>query len=513
MLTVVIFFLFFASSLLAQDSNRYTDSLFNYSQLVTNGVYAMAPELNSPYSGESLTHSEELKFHLFIPEDDTLKMRPLIIMIHGGGFVSGNKEHDDMMEFCRLFAKRGYVTATIQYRLGMNMLNEISGERAVYRGVQDSRAAVRFFKKNADLYGIDTSNIFLLGSSAGSFAALHNLYMNEESERPAGTYQISNFPPTLLDGPDLGELDAINPSLKYGAQPNGVISLWGAIQIPDLIKEADGEIPVFLVHGTDDNIVPFDVGYPFNLPTLSKTYGSKPINEKLIELGFTNKTYFVSGKGHEFYGVSNGMWTPAPNTYWDTVVTESIDFLWRQHKPEAEFVYGEIDGSGLLQFTDSSIGATKWEWNFGDGSMSNEQNPTHTFPTWGDYIVQLKVKNKINSWDTTSAIITYTETGIGEVASNVSEFSLSQNYPNPFNPSTIIKYSIPVVDAYHASTTNVVLKIYDILGREVATLVNKEQKAGNYQVEFNANNLPSGVYYYQLKSGSFVDTKKMILMK
>jgi hypothetical protein len=85
-------------------------------------------------------------------------------------------------------------------------------------------------------------------------------------------------------------------------------------------------------------------------------------------------------------------------------------------------------------------------------------------------------------------------------------FYLSQNFPNPFNPATIISWQVPV-DGY---TT---LKVYDDLGREVATLVNEEKPAGNYEVEFNASELASGVYYYRIISGDFVDTKKMILMK
>jgi len=99
-----------------------------------------------------------------------------------------------------------------------------------------------------------------------------------------------------------------------------------------------------------------------------------------------------------------------------------------------------------------------------------------------------------------------------ETSSIPEKYSLSQNYPNPFNPSTTIKYSIPKsVGKRHASSLQ--LKIYDVLGREVVTLVNKVQKPGNYEVQFNAQNFPSGVYYYKLKTGSFVQTKKMILLK
>ena len=93
---------------------------------------------------------------------------------------------------------------------------------------------------------------------------------------------------------------------------------------------------------------------------------------------------------------------------------------------------------------------------------------------------------------------------------------LNQNYPNPFNPSTVISYQLPV-------SGDVILKVYDVLGNEVATLVNEEKLAGNFTVRFNTANLPSGVYFYQLlvsalqskdgKAGSFTETKKMVLLR
>ena len=91
------------------------------------------------------------------------------------------------------------------------------------------------------------------------------------------------------------------------------------------------------------------------------------------------------------------------------------------------------------------------------------------------------------------------------------KFSLEQNYPNPFNPSTKIKYSIPSIVSNKEMSS--VLKVYDVLGNEVATLVDKAQTSGTYEVEFNNTQLSSGIYYYQLKSGSNVETKKMMLLK
>ena len=86
------------------------------------------------------------------------------------------------------------------------------------------------------------------------------------------------------------------------------------------------------------------------------------------------------------------------------------------------------------------------------------------------------------------------------------EYTLNQNYPNPFNPSTVISFSVPV-------TAPVTLKIYDVLGNEVATLVNEEKPSGVYEVEFNAAELTSGIYFYKIKAGTFIETKKMIVIK
>ncbi len=99
-----------------------------------------------------------------------------------------------------------------------------------------------------------------------------------------------------------------------------------------------------------------------------------------------------------------------------------------------------------------------------------------------------------------------------------SKFKLEQNYPNPFNPSTTIKYSIFVGDGHAHPLQNVTLKIYDILGREIATLVNKEQVSDNYQVLWDGKNdngvkVSSGVYLYSLKAGSFISTKKMMFLQ
>lgn len=120
---------------------------------------------------------------LYEPVNDTSKLRPLVICIHGGSLIGGSR--GEMAGFCTDFALRGYVAATIDYRLGIEApKNVTTGEEALLRGVQDAKAAVRFFRANAKSYGIDTAQIYIEGSSAGSMIAVHYAYWNDD-EIPA----------------------------------------------------------------------------------------------------------------------------------------------------------------------------------------------------------------------------------------------------------------------------------------------------------------------------------------
>jgi len=121
-----------------------------------------------------------------------------------------------------------------------------------------------------------------------------------------------------------------------------------------------------------------------------------------------------------------------------------------------------------------------------------------------DHITYMIDSNVANSFPTGTAM----RSKIVSVESSnfITDYVLEQNYPNPFNPSTTIKFGIP-------EKNNVVVKIYNSLGSEIATLVNEVREAGSYEIQFNANNFSSGIYYYKIIAGNFVETKKMILLK
>ena len=127
------------------------------------------------------------------------------------------------------------------------------------------------------------------------------------------------------------------------------------------------------------------------------------------------------------------------------------------------------------------------------------------------FAAEIFFDNKFWSYDENNNTINiYNLTSVGVEGNNLlsspEDFSLSQNYPNPFNPSTIISWQSPV-GSYQT------LKVFDVLGNEVATLVNEYKTAGSYSVTFEAGNLSSGIYYYTISAGDFHQTKKLVLLK
>ena len=401
-------------------NSRYFEAIFDEINIETDVIYGNAPAINFPYFDEGNTSAQDLLMDIFQPVGDTLDFRPVLICAHSGAFVSGSKDVDDMQAFCDSMAHRGYVTASIDYRLGMNALSSSSSTRAVYRGIQDGRAAIRFFKENMGLYGIDTNNIYLLGSSAGGYIAQHNMFMDMEDERPDATY----------NSPNLGCLDCSGNSFQHSGKANGIIALWGALEDTNLIISTD-TLPVFLAHGTADETVPFGYGFAFGNELFPPSYGSSLVAAQLESFGNNPETYFVWGEGHEFYGTNNGNWPDEPNQYWDSIFNKTVDFTLNIHKPKAGFWMQQFEN--IVMFYDSSSNATNWYWDFGDGYYSTEQNPSHEYQTPGEFYPIQFASNDLISWDTTSAYV-LSWVGIEEIKKP--DFEV---FPNPAKDFISIK--------------------------------------------------------------------------
>lgn len=159
----------------------------------------------------------------------------------------------------------------------------------------------------------------------------------------------------------------------------------------------------------------------------------------------------------------------------------------------------------------SAMGATFMvvSWNFPPGVTALIQDLSNgtsiNLPISGSGTYQM---NDFQSLNRLKLFVTYNNVvSVDETNDNLPvDFSLKQNYPNPFNPNTVIGYQLPV-------TGNVTLKVYDVLGSEIGTLVDEYHEAGKYKVEFDAESLSSGIYFYTLQSGSFRETRKMVLIR
>lgn len=211
-----------------------------------------------PYGSNvnALGLTEELVVDIYTPDGDMATDRALVVVAHGGFFLGGANDGEDVVSICEDLARMGYVVASMSYRLGVDDLFDLetSMVEAVWRGVHDSRAAVRYFRKTVEEdgnpYGIDANRILLGGVSAGGFIALHHAYVDEDAEIPE---QIDPTAPGLGGG-----LEGQSGNPGFSSEVMGIFNVAGAIRTADWLSP--GDIPVVSVHGTADNTVPYGTG-------------------------------------------------------------------------------------------------------------------------------------------------------------------------------------------------------------------------------------------------------------
>ncbi|MGB0167601.1 MAG: alpha/beta hydrolase fold domain-containing protein, partial [Luteibaculum sp.] len=215
----------------AQNPLRFYNKVFpaNSISIDTSLVYGSNYVYNALEGEIGLTEEEQTLDIYFPPLSDTLKSRPLIIWAHGGSFLGGTKDDADIVYFCKEFAERGFVTASINYRLGYEApIDSIAAVRTVYRALQDGRAAVRFMRSVASEYNIDTNRIYFGGTSAGAFIATNMVYLNLPEEVPSYVdtserLAINSDPRFGLDG-----IEGTTNDLSNSSEIHGVINFCGA---------------------------------------------------------------------------------------------------------------------------------------------------------------------------------------------------------------------------------------------------------------------------------------------
>lgn len=322
----------FISDLQSQCSNgRYYNKIF--SPKINSGVtFGNAMKFDSTYT--------DLKMDIYEPQGDNFAHRPLMVLAFPGSFTAGLRQSPDITQLCDNFSRRGYVCATIDYRLGFEdgSDSDTNQFKALMRGVQDMKAAVRFFYKDAqttNTWRIDTGQIFIGGSSAGAFISLNYAYGKEDT---LSRYEPPWARPALAA---LGGSEGNSGNPGYSSKVKGVIDLCGGIA--DTVWIMPGDPILVGVHGTADSTVTcyFDSVYASTHPE-SLLFGGGDIMNRLNHVSIPNSIYLFQGADHVPYILPIPFLPPASN-YMDSTVWVVRDFLYQYVICDSTLVLGIED--------------------------------------------------------------------------------------------------------------------------------------------------------------------------
>jgi hypothetical protein len=298
------------------------------------------------------------------------------------------------------------------------------------------------------------------------------------------------------------------------------------------------EIPLVLTTKVSNQIISQDtltivIGFPVyvfqdtaNNPltnwTITKTPSSSPQWDSTYKSFYSEPNSYTDSKNGNYVNSATVTMTLTNSIDLSGVVNPKLRY-WTKFDIENDYDYGQVkvstnNGSTWIplsgNYTQPGVSPQPVGQPVYDGSISNwvkeEISLNNYLSSQVKFQFQLKTDGGVrrDGWylDDIGVLYYTIPTNISNDEEPVYKFSLEQNYPNPFNPRTVISYQLPV-------SGDVILKVYDVLGNEVATLVNEEKPAGSYEVEFDASYLSSGVYLYKLKTGEYTATKKLMLLK
>lgn len=481
------------------DNQRYRDSIFGVEKH-SNIIFANVQALPAVYVSENVTVSQNLFMDIFEPADDTLSKRPLVIFAFGGGFLIGGKDDEDAQAYCDSLARTGYVTASIQYRLGMNIASPESAVRAIYRAAQDYSAAIRYLKEYAEQYRIDTNYIFTGGVSAGSFSAMNVAYM-QDTDRPQETFASGGLTPA----PDLGCINCSGNSYQHSTKAKALVNCWGAILDTSWIGLNDNT-PLISFHGDIDPIVPFGTGYPFTALFLMPTvYGSQPITQRANHINLTNRFHPFSGQGHNVWGtVVNNSFVGGPTPYLDTIITETKDFLYTFLQPQPPIITGASAvcvGDTLVYSVVQNAGST-YCWEVQGGVVtSSDVNSNQVEVLWqneGAGYISVSETNHLQALSDES-VLAVDVSGCVTSVQSIADNDAFVIFPNPSNIGGEITISLSGINKVN-------LRVTAMDGRVV-----KEQYFEN-SCTLNSRMLQKGIYsvVFYNESG-FIKTAKLVV--
>ena len=452
-----------------------------YSQQWVDKKYDYDSLLNVQY-GTAINFAggiDTLHMDIFLPKCDDIThtaKSPLLIWIHGGAFLAGDKNDVSIQDLCKQFAKRGYVTASIDYRLGFisddlywqcNYPNyscvfatdSAEWVRSYYRAIQDGKGALRYLINRYQQYGIDTNNVFVAGESAGAFVALGISFLDTLIERPIQTYSIADAPlpdannlncvfnvgktftGTSIPRPDLGDIDGTIEPSNINFTIKGVGNMFGAMY-SDLLKYNKANKPkpsIFSYHQPCDIVAPIDSAN--------------------VYWGLT----WCLTNGYGCYGITNNnikLYGSRAISYWNT----SNNYGYNIHN----------------EFTTTNF---PYNFLFGTGSCTDQiNNPCHAYDN--KILRENNLANYFANSITTNPICdtTFYPSGINSVEKNRIKI-----YPNPTN-------DLLYIEMENMSTQINSISLYDQFGKNCYTT----DDISNYKTKVDLHNWCNGLYIIKL---------------
>mgnify|MGYP002713119659 CR=1 FL=1 len=269
----------------AQCNGRYQTDIYSVVDTTFDIQYGSNTDLaNNPVN---------LMMDIYQPQGDTASMRPLIIFAHGGSFISGDKSSGEIAYLATEFAKKGYVCASISYRLAPNafyLVTEENTVKVVFGAIQDGKAAIRYFRKDAattNTYKINPDQIFIGGTSAGGILGINLTYMDDVNKLSPQWKSWAN---------DIGGLEGASGNPGYCSRSNGTFGFAGAIADTSWVDAND--VPWYGSHAQNDQTVKYGYGKPLNGNNPVDLFGSSLIEVRLSNLGIYNHFDSYSGGDH-----------------------------------------------------------------------------------------------------------------------------------------------------------------------------------------------------------------------
>lgn len=274
---------FISASNTISAQNAYTQNTFGFRVSDSDLAYGV----QTSFAGLNDT----LLLDIYKPIGDTNCQRPLLILVHGGSWIAGSKYDSNIIFIAQEMARKGYVVAAINYRLGTHKTSNYSMYwacntsvsapcayiadsseivRAIYRGMQDTKGAIRFMKERASIDSTDYNNVFLAGESAGGFNVLAAAFLQDEIHKPADCFAINDAEipdPDLisclptgysLSRPDLGSVEGDLHVGIMNSRINGVANFYGGMLDPSLINSASRKPAMYLFHQGSDVVVDYN---------------------------------------------------------------------------------------------------------------------------------------------------------------------------------------------------------------------------------------------------------------